>query len=1046
MPIVFDYIKFNDDFSNLINKLNRNFRLLEDKQGPTGLSGNLGFVGMAAKPGRKGDIGSRGLSDRFIFQTSVNLVSNATTYTFEEYYSLLYENLGVITKTEYGIISALPDLPNDIPESIQTKITEFESIFVDFATREETLNVFLVSQTTSNVFQLTGISYETTVVKLTFANLGTLIDTAILGGGGTSYFAEAPYDENFGIADNVSTSLIPNKVEYGVMISNIYSPNPFTISTASRTSNSLPISTVFDSRRWFNEVVNTYSSDTRLYEHKIISTNYKASGSYSPLIALGNIEVSPIDVNAGLTTAAKELLYKSFYSIGVKEGVEADSTAYELVVMPMTYVAGVEKYLSLFSSGLFLGDKTGSNKVKITTTSSDLVLSSGLTVNGASTVIAASNLLKLQSTATNTPFLKFAYNSSNQYFEIETTNPVSYGISFKGSTQVPLRIKDNTVGFGIEPSALNVARITAKGAILLKEDSEVPQNDANPTTKRIGLFPSQSIVQIGRHSNWASGASAAYSLSMGNDSIARGTYSFVFGLYNSSLTNYSFVFGRNNDVASDYAVTIGSYINNTCFASNVFGRYNYNYGQPTSWINTDPLFVIGNGTSNQLRSNAFTVLKSGNIEIGSKVLTAWGSAPRLTINGTTGSLYLQLKSTESPDTFLNFYQNEIIFKHAVSGSSIPISFTATQFNIKNDLGRIHLIAGSDAAGTSGSILITNTSVGIGINRNPLAKFEVYKAGTSADMLLNSDSTALKLNVNGSKSVITSSVQGSTSARGLDLVVGTTAAISIATTGNTTVNRVLTASLESYLVGKTIIGSSSTLNNSLAGDMLHVTRSVGSTTDGAFIRIDNPISYAAGTKVGIKFGLQLNRHASNTPQGAIIYNGIDTTYGRGEFIFALSSIASHTLVSVDDWKAKLLNNGDFDIKGKYKKNGVVTDILGYSKAWGVTGGDAIFYVSAIRYDSYTLVTINVSLPAGCNNSFENPTNVDGVAKFLNDNGLLPAVNERISGISSTNALSPGTPNIGCSLRRLSGTPRLYIAVRNASSIRENVTLSFRTYTP
>lgn len=1045
MPIVFDYIKFNDDFSNLINKLNRNFRLLEDKQGPTGLSGNLGFVGMAAKPGRKGDIGSRGLSDRFIFQTSVNLVSNATTYTFEEYYSLLYENLGVITKTEYDIISALPDLPNDIPESIQTKITEFESIFVDFATREETLNVFLVSQTTSNVFQLTGISYETTVVKLTFANLGTLIDTAILGGGGNSYFAEAPYDENFGITDNVSRSITPNKVEYGVMISNIYSPNPFTISTASRTSNSLPVSTVFDSRKWFNEVVNTYTSDTRLYEHRIISTNYKASGSYSPLIALGNIEVSPIDVNTGLTTAAKELLYKSFYSIGVKEGVEADSTAYELVVMPMTYVAGVEKYLSLFSSGLFLGDKTGSNKVKITTTSSDLVLSSGLTVNGASTVIAASNLLKLQSTATNTPFLKFAYNSSNQYFEIETTNPVSYGISFKGSTQVPLRIKDNTVGFGIEPSALNTARVTASGALLLKEDSDIPTNEADPLTKRIGLFPTRSIVQIGQHSDWSSGANATYSLSMGSNSIATFPFSFVFGKDNSSINGYTFVFGQNNEVASDYSSTIGSYLDNGCFHNHVFGRYNYNYGAPLSWNSTEPLFVVGNGLDDSLRSNALTVLKSGNIEIGSHALPTWSSTPRVAINGKTDSVFLQLKAIDSPDNILRIYQNEIVFSHIAT----PMP-PGNQFNIKNDYGAIHIVPGS-SIGTSSSLMLASNGVGVGVNRNPRGKFEVYKSGTNADMLLNSDSTALKFNVDALKSVITSTVVNSTSARELKLAVGTTNAISISTTGNTTVDRTFTASLESFLVAKTMIGSATLINQSSIYDMLHVSRQVTSTNanNGTFIRIDNPAESSAGTNAGIKFGLQLDRGSTYNPQGALYYHGIDTAYGKGEFIFALSSRTSHTLVSADDWKAKLLNNGDFDIKGKYKKNGIITDILGYSKAWGVTGGDAIFYVSAIRYDSYTLITINVSLPPGCDNTFENATDVDGVAKFLNDNGLLPAVDERISGISSTNALSPGTPNIGCSIKRqdILGTPqKLDISVKNASSLRENITLSFRMYTP
>lgn len=1041
MPIVFDYIKFNDDFSNLINKLNRNFRLLEDKQGPTGPNGNLGFIGMPAKPGIKGDIGSRGLSDRFIFQTSVNLVSNAVSYTFEEYYQLLYENLGVITKTEYDIIAALPDLPNDIPENIQSKISEFESVFVDFATREETLNVFLVSQTTSNIFQLTSILYELSSVKLTFANLGTLINTS-LGSSSDSYFVEAPYDASFGVEDNVSRSLTPNKAEHGVMISNIYSPNPFTISTTSRTSNSLPISTVFDSRRWFNEVVNTYTGDTRLYEHRIISTNYKASGNYSPILALGNIEVSPIDVNAGLTTQAKELLYKSFYSIGVKEGVDAEASAYELVVMPMTYVSGIEKYISLYSSGLIVGDKTGTNKVKITTTPSTLVFNKGLTINGLTTVVGQNTLLSLQSTNAGNTLLQFRYNSSNQYFEIRTSNPVTNGILFEGSTQIPFQIKDNTVGFGIEPSALNVARITARGAILLKEDNEIPQNEAYSTTKRIGLFPSQSIVQIGQHSNWVSGANATYSFSMGSNSIATMSHSFVFGSNNTSSSLYSFVFGNNNTSSSSlYSTTIGSDLVNSCYHNHVFGRLNDNYGSST-WISTDPLFVVGNGyiTGGQIqKSNAFTILKSGNIEIGSRVLTAWNSTPRVAINGKADSVFLQLHGISS-NNFLRIYQNEIVFSH--TATPMP---PGNQFNIKNDYGAIHIVSGS-SIGTGSSLMLASNGVGVGVNRNPRGKFEVYKSGKNADMLLNSDSTALKFNVDATKSVITSTVANSTSARELKLAVGTTNAISISTTGNTTVDRTFTASLESFLTRKTIIGSASTLNNSIADDMLHVTQTVASTSGGTFIRIDNPISYTAGTKAGIKFGLQVNRSTSNNPQGAIIYDGIDTTYGKGEFIFALSSRTSHTLVSADDWKAKLLNNGDFDIKGKYKKNGVIVDILGKSQHVYVVGssGSAIFYVSAIRYDSYTLVIINASLPSGCDLSFDDTTAIDGISKFLNDNGLLPANDERISGVTGN-----GTATPTCYMTRFDFgtlTSGLHITVRNPSSIRENVTLSFSKRTP
>jgi hypothetical protein len=43
------------------------------------------------------------------------------------------------------------------------------------------------------------------------------------------------------------------------------------------------------------------------------------------------------------------------------------------------------------------------------------------------------------------------------------------------------------------------------------------------------------------------------------------------------------------------------------------GRYNYTTGNGTSWVSTDPVFAIGNGTSPTNRSNAMTLLKNGNL-------------------------------------------------------------------------------------------------------------------------------------------------------------------------------------------------------------------------------------------------------------------------------------------------------------------------------------------------------------------------------------------------------------------------------------------------
>ena len=45
----------------------------------------------------------------------------------------------------------------------------------------------------------------------------------------------------------------------------------------------------------------------------------------------------------------------------------------------------------------------------------------------------------------------------------------------------------------------------------------------------------------------------------------------------------------------------------------VIGRYNTISGSPHDWIETEPVFVIGNGFSSSERRDAFTILKNGDV-------------------------------------------------------------------------------------------------------------------------------------------------------------------------------------------------------------------------------------------------------------------------------------------------------------------------------------------------------------------------------------------------------------------------------------------------
>lgn len=105
---------------------------------------------------------------------------------------------------------------------------------------------------------------------------------------------------------------------------------------------------------------------------------------------------------------------------------------------------------------------------------------------------------------------------------------------------------------------------------------------------------------------WGSGsnASAIQSTSWGQTTTASGLRSTAWGWDNTASGAQSTAFGVQNTAPS--------------FVETVLGRFSTNYtpASATAWNLNDRLFVIGNGTSNANRSNALTVMKSGNVGIG----------------------------------------------------------------------------------------------------------------------------------------------------------------------------------------------------------------------------------------------------------------------------------------------------------------------------------------------------------------------------------------------------------------------------------------------
>lgn len=123
-------------------------------------------------------------------------------------------------------------------------------------------------------------------------------------------------------------------------------------------------------------------------------------------------------------------------------------------------------------------------------------------------------------------------------------------------------------------------------------------------------------------------AEGDHAFAMGRENSASGNYSFSFGLGGSATGSYAVSLGNNqaqgtssvalgefSTASGDYATSIGYNSTAQSYGSLVMGRYNTIIGISSTWVGTDPLLVVGNGTNSDMRSNALTLLKNGNLTI-----------------------------------------------------------------------------------------------------------------------------------------------------------------------------------------------------------------------------------------------------------------------------------------------------------------------------------------------------------------------------------------------------------------------------------------------
>ncbi len=116
---------------------------------------------------------------------------------------------------------------------------------------------------------------------------------------------------------------------------------------------------------------------------------------------------------------------------------------------------------------------------------------------------------------------------------------------------------------------------------------------------------------IGKNTN----ATEFGSTAIGNNTTASGDYATAMGNYTIASGYGSTAMGGTTKASGAFSTAMGYSTTAKSYMSTAIGRYNDTIAgsDPTWFVNTDPLFYIGNGTASNSLHNAMVVYKNGNM-------------------------------------------------------------------------------------------------------------------------------------------------------------------------------------------------------------------------------------------------------------------------------------------------------------------------------------------------------------------------------------------------------------------------------------------------
>ncbi len=173
------------------------------------------------------------------------------------------------------------------------------------------------------------------------------------------------------------------------------------------------------------------------------------------------------------------------------------------------------------------------------------------------------------------------------------------------------------LGSGSTASGENSTALGGNGSTASGDNSTATGNGSIASGFSSTAMGNVSIASGGSSTAMGNGttASGGSSTAMGNGTEASGGSSTAMGNGTKAIGFSSTAMGNGSEASGFSSTTMGIGTNAQAYASTVLGRFNVTsvaYSK-TTWEPTDPLFVIGNGSDDLNRDDAFIVLKNGTV-------------------------------------------------------------------------------------------------------------------------------------------------------------------------------------------------------------------------------------------------------------------------------------------------------------------------------------------------------------------------------------------------------------------------------------------------